>query len=71
MLHFIDSLILFCQTYFFYYYEYILKRGNIYIEFYKHLIIKNKNQEAESIKNELPIDVDNFIINSGSEMKKV
>ena len=48
ILHFIVSLLLFCHSYFFYYYEYILKRGNIYIEFYKRLIIKNRNKEARS-----------------------
>jgi len=71
ILHFTDSLLLLCQSYFFYYYEYFLKRGEIYIEFYKRLIIKNRNKEADFVRNELPVNIDNFLINSGTEMQNV
>ena len=71
ILHFADSLLLLCQSYFYYYYEYFLKRGEIYIEFYKRLIIKNRNKEADFVRNELPINIDNFLINSGTEMENV
>ena len=71
ILCFIDSFLLLCQSYFFYYYEYFLNRGEIYIEFYKRLIIKNRNKEAEFVRNELPVNIDNFIVNSGTEMQNV
>ena len=67
--YFLDSIFLFSHSYFFYYYEYILKKGENFIEFYKRLIIKNRTKDAELIRNELPIDVDNFLINSGTEMQ--
>ena len=71
ILHFADSLLLLCQSYFYYYYEYFLKRGEIYIEFYKRLIIKNRNKEASFVRNELPANIDNFLIYSGTEMNNV
>ena len=71
ILYFADSLLLLFQSYFFYYYEFFLKRGEIYIEFYKRLIIKNRNKEASFVRNELPSNIDNFLINSGTEMNNV
>ena len=71
ILSFADSFLLLCQSYCFYYYEYFLKRGEIYIEFYKRLIIKNRNKEADFVRNELPVNIDNFLINSGTEMQNV
>ena len=71
MLYFSDSILLLFQSYFFYYYEYFLKRGEIYIEFYKRLIIKNRNKEADFVRNELPVNIDNFLITSGTEMQNV
>ena len=68
--YFINKDLLF-QSYFFYYYEYFLKRGEIYIEFYKRLIIKNRNKEASFVRNELPANIDNFLIYSGTEMNNV
>ena len=61
IIFFVDTALLFGQSYFFYYYEYFLKRGKIYIEFYKRLIIKNRNKEADLVRNELPINMDNFM----------
>ena len=71
ILYFADSILLLFQSYFFYYYEYFLKRGEIYIEFYKRLIIKNRNKEASFVRNELPANIDNFLIYSGTEMNNV
>ena len=61
IIFFVDTALLFGQSYFFYYYEYFLKRGKIYIEFYQRLIIKNRNKEADLVRNELPINMDNFM----------
>ncbi len=71
VLHGFDSVLLLCHSYFFHYYQYFLKRGKIYIELYKRLIIKNRNKEAEFVRKELPINLDNFIVNSGTEMQNV
>ena len=73
ILYFADMALLFGQSYFFYYYEYFLKRGKIYIEFYKRLIIKNRNKEAELVRNELPINMNNFLDGSedGTEMSNI
>ena len=73
ILFFVDTALLFSQSYFFYYYEYFLKRGKIYIEFYKRLIIKNRNKEADLVRNELPININNFLDGSedGTEMSNI
>ena len=71
ILYFIDTILLLCQGYFFYYYEYFLNRGKIYIEFYKRLIIKNRKKEADLVRNELPTNMDNFLINSETELENV
>ena len=71
ILYFIDTILLLCQGYFFYYYEYFLNRGKIYIEFYKRLIIKNRKKEADLVRNELPTNMDNFLINSETELGNV
>ena len=69
LLTFLDSVLLFLQSYFFYYHEYFLRRGEIYIEFYKRLIIKNRNKEAELVRNELPNNLEN--IGLGTELQNV
>ena len=71
VLYFTDGILLLSQSYCFYYYEYFLKRCEIYLEFYKRLIIKNRNKEADFIRNELPINIEDLIINSGTEMKDI
>ena len=71
ILYFIDSILLLCQAYFFYYHEYFLKRGKIFIEFYKRLIIKNRNKEADLVRDELPANIDNLLINSETEMSNI
>ena len=71
ILYFIDSILLICHWYCFHYYEYFLNRGKIYIEFYKRLIIKNRNKEAEIVRNELPINIDYYFANSGTELDDV
>ena len=71
VIYFIDALLLLSQSYCFYYYEYFLKRCQIYLEFYKHLIIKNRNKEADFIRNELPINIEELLINSGTEMNDI
>ena len=71
VLYFFDSFLLLCQSYFFSFHEYFLKRAEIYIEFYKRLIIKNRQKEAELVRNELPSNMDNFLINRGTEMQNV
>ena len=73
ILYFVDTVLLFGQSYFFYYYEYFLNRGKIYIEFYKRLIIKNRNKEADLVRSELPINMNNFIDPSedGTELNNI
>ena len=66
ILYFIDSFLLLGHSYFFHYYQYFLKRREIYIEFYKRLIIKNRNKEAEFVRNELP---ENNEDSNGTEMQ--
>ena len=69
ILHFIDSIALLIQSYFYHYHDYFLRRGEIYIEFYKRLIIKNRKEEAEFVRNQLPRNIDDFGINSGQKKK--
>ena len=71
ILYFIDSILLLLHSYFFYYYDYFLRRGEIYIEFYKRLIIKNRKEEADFVRKELPSSIDNFIINLGNQMQNI
>ena len=66
-----NSLLLSSQFYCFHYSEYFLKRVEKYIEYYKRLIIKNKNKEAEFVRNTLPYNIDNYISSEGSEMKNI
>ena len=66
ILYFIDSFLLLGHSYFFHYYQYFLRRREIYIEFYKRLIIKNRNKEAEFVRNELP---ENNEDSNGTEMQ--
>lgn len=71
ILYIIDSILLLCHFYCFDYYDYFLKRAEIYIEFYKRLIIKNKNKEAEIVRKELPDNLDNYLKDSATEMNNV
>ena len=71
ILYLIDSIILLIQSYFFHFHDYFLRRGEIYIEFYKRLIIKNRKEEAEFVRNQLPRYVKDFVINSGHEMQNM
>ena len=71
ILYFIVSISLLIQSYFFHFHDYFLRRGEIYIEFYKRLIIKNRKEEAELIRYQLPRNVEDFVINSGNEMQNV
>ena len=70
IIHFIDTILLFGQSYFFYYYNYFLNREKLYIELYKRLIIKNRKNEAECVRRELPVNIDEDN-NSGTEMENV
>ena len=71
ILYLIDSIILLIQSYFFHFHDYFLRRGEIFIEFYKRLIIKNRKEEAEFVRNQLPRNIDDFEINSGQKMKDI
>ena len=67
----IDSLLLLSQFYCFYYYNYFLNRIERYIEFYKRLIIKNRNKEADFIRNTLPYDIESYISSNGTELRNI
>ena len=69
IIYFTDTILLFGQSYFFYYYEYFLNRVKLYIELYKRLIIKNRKKEAELVRKELPANIEG--IDSGTEMENV
>ena len=69
IIYFTDTILLFGQSYFFYYYDYFLNRVELYIELYKRLIIKNRKNEAELIRRELPANIEG--IDSGTEMENV
>ena len=62
-----DSITLLLLCYFFYYSEYFLKKVEKYLEFYKRLIIKNRNKEAEFVRNTLPAKVEDYISDNPSE----
>ena len=49
-----------CLFYFFYYSEYFLKRVEKYLEYYKRLLIKNRNKEAEFVRNTLPENIEDY-----------
>ena len=59
-LHYVDTLLLFIHSYIFYYFEYFLSRVKIYLELYKRLIIKNRNKEAEFVRENLPEQIYNY-----------
>ena len=69
IIYFTDTILLFGQSYFFYYYEYFLNRVKLYIELYKRLIIKNRKKEAELVRRELPANMED--IDSGTELENV
>ena len=73
ILYFIDSCLLFGLSYFFYYFEYFLGRVEKYLEYYKRLIIKNRNKEAEYVRNALPANLELYISSNGNgeEMKNI
>ena len=66
ILYFVDSFLLFGLFYFFHYFEYFLNRVEKYLEFYKRLIIKNRNKEAEFVRNTLPYNIEAYISNNGN-----
>ena len=71
ILHFIDSFLLFGHSYFFYYTQYFLSRLEKYLEYYKRLIIKNRNKEAEFVRNILPAEIHKYIDTEGKELQNV
>ena len=70
-LNYIDSILLSIQFYCFYYSEYFLNKVEIYIEYYKRLIIKKKNKEADFVRNILPYDIDYYKSSEESELQNV
>ena len=71
ILNWIDSILLFLQFYCFRYYGYFLNRLEIYIEYYKRLIIKKRDEEAGFVRNILPYDINEYISSSGEELQNV
>ena len=71
ILNCMDSFLLLGQTYCFYYYEYFLKRVEKYLELYKRLIIKNKNKEANFIRNTLPAQIESYLSYDETELKSI
>ena len=67
ILYFIDSTLQLCLFYFFYYSEYFLKRVEKYLEYYKRLLIKNRNKEAEFVRNTLPENIEDYTPNNEKE----
>ena len=70
IMSFFDSFLLFGLYYCFNYSEYFLKRVEKYLEYYKRLIIKNRNKEAEFVRNTLPATIEDYL-NNGKEMENV
>ena len=70
IINFIDSFILFSLYYCFYYSEFFLNRVEKYLEYYKRLIIKNRNKEAEFVRNTLPATIEDYISNE-TELQNV
>ena len=48
-----------------------LNRLEIYIEYYKRLIIKKRDEEANFVRNILPYDINEYISSSGEELQNV
>lgn len=71
IIHLIDSILLICLFYCFYYTEYFLHKIPKYLDYYKKLIIKNRNREAEYIRNTLPAKVEDYLPTEESEMKSI
>ena len=72
ILNFIDSLLLSSQFYYFLYFQFFLNKVKIYLEYYKRLIIKNKNKEAEFVRNTLPAKIEDYVsFNDGTELQRV
>lgn len=71
VLNWSDSILFFAQFYFFCYYGYFLNRLEIYIEYYKRLIIKKRDEEANFVRNILPYDINEYISSSGEELQNV
>ena len=70
LINFIDSLLLTSQFYYFTYFQFFLNNVKIYLEFYKRLIIKNKNKEAEFVRNTLPAKIEDYVsFNDGTELQ--
>ena len=72
--NFIDSFLLLFQSYYFHYNKYYLSRIDKYLEYYKRLIIKGKNKEANIIRQNLPTDIDNYLssnIINGTELQNI
>ena len=69
--NFIDSFLLLIQSYYFHYNQYFLSRIDKYLEYYKRLIIKNKNEEANLIRKTLPTDIDNYVSSNETELQNV
>ena len=70
IISFIDSFLLFSLYYCFYYSEFFFKRIEKYLEYYKRLIIKNRNKEAEFVRNTLPATIEDYVSNE-TEMQNV
>jgi len=71
LLNVFDCLLLLCQSYIFSYYEYFLRRTDIYIEYYKRLIIKNKTEEANFIRAQLPYELNDYISTDAIELRNI
>ena len=72
ILNFLDSTLLACQYCCFFYTKFFLKKTRIYLEFYKRLIIKNKNKEAEFVRDNLPDKVEDYLSsNEGTELQNI
>ena len=72
ILNFIDSLLLLCQWFCLFSTESFLKKVNVHLEYYKRLIIKNRNKEAEFVRNNLPARLDDYLpSNDGTELQNV
>ena len=71
ILNWTDSILLLLQFYCFCYYGYFLNRLEIYIEYYKRLIIKKRDEEASFVRNILPYDINEYVSSSGEELQNV
>ena len=65
ILNCIDSLLLIGQWYSLHFIEFFLKRVNIYLEYYKRLIIKNRNKDATFVRDNLPAQIDDYLPSEG------